>query len=513
MLKRNSFLLMLIVGLSLIFTSCQDNKTTNIQNTNALQTNSIQDDKAPSDMKDVPPDIKGAQPDMKDAPPDANGERPPEPPHDEKGAPPDKKENHTSIEYKSVNHYMTNETIDELVLSSENEDESAVLVDGGAKVVLNDFEITRKNNKSKGGDEASFYGVGAATLVTNGVLNLNEGTITTNANGGAGVFAYGSGVANVNGVTIDTKKGTSGGIHVAGGGTLTASELVVNTAGESSAPIRSDRGGGTMTINGGSFTSNGSGSPAIYCTADITVNDATLIANNSEGICIEGLNTVTLNDAELTSNMPDQNQNDNTWSIIVYQSMSGDSKIGKGTFNMNNGVLTSKNGGIFYTTNTESEFNINSVEINPSPNFEYLLRATGNQNKRGWGNIGSNGAKCVFNAIEQEMSGKIIYDSISTLDLNLTKGTIYTGYIVKDDSSAGGASSDGYANVTIDNQSEWIVTNDSYINILTVNDSANFEEHIKDEKEKEVKIVDAVGNVLRDGESNIKITVNELKLQ
>ena len=419
----------------------------------------------------------------------------------------------SNIEYKSVNHYITNETVEELSVSSTGADESAVLVDGGANVTLNDVSISKINNNSTGGDQSSFYGVGAATLVTNGTLTINEGTITTNSKGGAGVFAYGNGVANVNGVTINTAKDTSGGIHVAGGGKLTATDVVATTNGESSAAIRSDRGAGTMVVNGGTFTSNGSGSPALYCTADITVNDAILIANGSEGICIEGLNTTTLNSVELTSNMPDLKQNDNTWSVIVYQSMSGDSKIGKGTFNMNEGVLTSKNGGIFYTTNTESEFNIKSVVINTASDFEYLLRATGNQNKRGWGKSGANGAKCKFNADEQEMVGKIIYDSISTLDLNLINGTTYSGEIVKDDSAAGGANSGGYANVTIDSRSEWIVTSDSTVNILTIGDSKNIEEHICDKNGKEVKIVDTSRNVLREGESGVTITVSQLVLQ
>ena len=33
-----------------------------------------------------------------------------------------------------------------------------------------------------------------------------------------------------------------------------------------------------MRVNGGSYTSSGTGSPAVYCTADIEVNDAKLTA-------------------------------------------------------------------------------------------------------------------------------------------------------------------------------------------------------------------------------------------
>ena len=101
-----------------------------------------------------------------------------------------------------------------------------------------------------------------------------------------------------------------------------------------------------MTVNGGSYTSNGTGSPAVYSTADITVSDATLTANGSEAVCIEGLNSLKLTNCYLTGNMQDLSQNDCTWNVILYQSMSGDSEVGNSTFSMTGGSLTAKNGGI-----------------------------------------------------------------------------------------------------------------------------------------------------------------------
>ena len=60
-----------------------------------------------------------------------------------------------------------------------------------------------------------------------------------------------------------------------------------------------------MTVNGGTYTSNGSGSPAVYCTADITAKDAQLTANSSEAVCIEGLNSLKLTDCSLTGKLRD----------------------------------------------------------------------------------------------------------------------------------------------------------------------------------------------------------------
>lgn len=73
---------------------------------------------------------------------------------------------------------------------------------------------------------------------------------------------------------------------------------------------------GEVTLDdGGTYTSNGTGSPAVYSTADIAVSGATLTANGSEAVCIEGLNSLRLFDTDLTGNMSDDSQNDCTWTV------------------------------------------------------------------------------------------------------------------------------------------------------------------------------------------------------
>lgn len=253
-------------------------------------------------------------------------------------------------DYSAVNKLTSDAVLDGQTITSTGTDENAVNVSEGANVTVKNSTVSRESSDSTGGDNSSFYGVGSALLCTNGVLNVVKDTITTNAAGGAGVFAYGDGTANVADTTITTSQDTSGGIHVAGGGTLHAWNVTAETSGQSSAAIRSDRGGGTMVVDGGTYTSNGKGSPAIYSTADISVHDAKLTANGSEAICIEGLNTIRLYDCDLTGNMKDDSQNDCTWNVILYQSMSGDSQVGNSTFEMQGGSLTAKNGGSGYSS-------------------------------------------------------------------------------------------------------------------------------------------------------------------
>ena len=194
---------------------------------------------------------------------------------------------------------------------SSQADESALLISTKEAVTISQPTIS-KTGDSDGGDNCSFYGVNAALLVKGGsTTTIKGGTIVTDGSGANGVFSYGGNGGKNGGegdgttviiedTKITTSGGGSGGIMTTGGGVTKAKNLTVNTSGRSSAPIRSDRGGGVVTVEGGSYTSNGQGSPVIYSTADVTVSDAVLTSTMSEGAVIEGKNSITLNNCQMT---------------------------------------------------------------------------------------------------------------------------------------------------------------------------------------------------------------------
>ena len=316
--------------------------------------------------------------------------------------------------YDASTEYTTDAVTTGETYASTGSDENAVHVYEGAAVTLDNAAITRDSDDSTGGDNSSFYGVGAAALVTDGTLKINNSTITTDAKGGAGVFAYGSGTAYVSDTSITTQQDTSGGIHVAGGGTLYAWDLDVETSGESSAAIRSDRGSGTMVVDGGS--------------------------------------------------------------------------------------LTAKNGGMFYTTNTESTFLLQNVAITNADDSEFFLKCTGNANQRGWGTTGQNGADCSFTARQQEMTGDVIWDSISQLDLYVLDGSTLTGAVLDDEINAGNGG-DGYAALYLDSTSKWVVTGDSTVTSLYNAGT------IVDASGNTVSVVGTDGTVYVQGTSQYTVTV------
>lgn len=128
------------------------------------------------------------------------------------------------------------------------------------------------------------------------------------------------------------------------------------------------------------------------------------------------------------------------------------------------------------------------------------MRVIGNQNARGWGQTGSNGANCTFTAIEQALNGKVVWDSISNLDMTLSEGIVLTGAIEGDESCAGEGGS-GTCNLAIDESSKRIVTGDSVLTTLVCKDT------IEDASGQTATIQDSNGNVLVQGESEWTIAV------
>ena len=286
---------------------------------------------------------------------------------------------------------------------------------------------------------------------------IKNSTVTTAVTNGNGIFSYGEGtVVNVSDTIIHTTGNNSGGIQTTGGGAMNATNLQVETKGDSAAAIRSDRGGGTVKVIGGSYTTNGIGSPAIYSTADISVTDATLVANNSEALVIEGKNSIALENCNLTGNMNSSHldENESVHNIMIYQSMSGDAAIGHSTFTAKNGSITALQGDMIYVTNTTCTVELTNVALTLAT--DTLLNVSGNTSSRGWGTQGSNGGDCTFVATNQVMNGKIRVDDISKLDLTMKEKTQFTGSINTENMS-------GTTKVTLDETSKWVLTGDSYL--------------------------------------------------
>ena len=375
------------------------------------------------------------------------------------------------IDYTGAAEITASDTQRGQTYASTSADESALLIATADDVTVTNPTVT-KTGDSDGGDSCNFYGLNAAVLVKDGTTaTITGGTVTSDADGANGVFCYGGNGgqngADGDGTTLiikNTKIRTtgdgSGGIMTTGGGVTRAYDLDVETSGRSSAPIRTDRGGGTVYVSGGSYVSNGLGSPAIYSTAEITVENAMLTSNLSEGVCIEGKNSIELENCDLTANNTKCNGNATFFdSIMIYQSMSGDADSGESHFTMTGGSLTSKSGHVFHVTNTNAVITLNGVTI-VNEDAENILLSVCDDGWSGAGNIAT------LKAIAQKLAGAVKVGDNSTLTLELTDGSTFEGCIDGRITNAKGetvSTEVGTVSVTLDAGSTWTLTGDSYI--------------------------------------------------
>ncbi|HEX7557523.1 MAG TPA: hypothetical protein VF338_12915 [Leptolinea sp.] len=358
----------------------------------------------------------------------------------------------SQVSYFAVNQQKGgNETKSDQTFNATEKDQSAVLVTDSGTLDLSKSKISTSGNTSSQ-DSSSFVGLNAALLATSGSkINFSDSTVTTTGSGANGVFANGTDSSiSLTNIIIDATADGAHGVMATNGGVLTLKDVDITTRGGSSAALATDRGGGTITADGGTVTTTGMNSPVIYSTGNITVKNGTYSASGAESAVIEGANMIALFDATLTSSLEDK------WGVMIYQSMSGDAEGAKGTFTMTGGELanTAAKGPLFYITNSTGVISLKGVIVTVNSG-ELINASAGN-----WGNDGSNGGIVDFTADGQNLSGSIIADKISSVSLTLKNGSTLK-------SAVNPTRTAKQVNLTLDSSSSWNVTADSYLTGLS----------------------------------------------
>ena len=149
---------------------------------------------------------------------------------------------------------------------------------------------------------------------------------------------------------------------------------------------------------------------------------------------------------------------------------------GSGTVNVDSGSYTSNgyNSPAVYSTAAITVKNAaltanNSEALVIEDASGYLMRICGNSASHGWGTAGSNGAQVEMTCEQQTLSGNILVDTISALNLTLKNGSSFTGTINITDNAEGGTAVSDNAVVTIESGCTWTLTGDCTITSLTNN--------------------------------------------
>ena len=325
-----------------------------------------------------------------------------------------------------------------------------------------DSSVFDKTGNTTNDDNSNFHGQNAVVLGIEGSqTNIKDSNITSNSIGSNAVFATGEGsVINVENTNIHTKGDSSRGLDATYKGTVNGKNLTITTEGAHSATLATDRGEGTITAEAAKLTTSGTGSPVIYSTGNITANNVNGVANKSEIGVVEGKNSITLTNSNVTG------YHDN--GFMLYQSFSGDAESGIARLKAENNTLTTHGTGAFiYVNNTTAETDLTANTI-LMPNTTTLVKAAADSR---WGKDGENGGHLTLRASNQELSGNIVADSISTVALDMTNGSSLVGAINTDNTAK-------EVTLKLSKDSTWTLTGDSYVKSLTNEDTTSENIHL-----------------------------------
>lgn len=384
--------------------------------------------------------------------------------------------NTSQITTEGVVDVSDSQELSNKTLSTTSSDESAIVVNDGGSLNATGLTIS-KSGDSSNTENSEFYGLNAAVLVQKGSeATIKDTTIKTSATGANAIFSTGeNAIINVSNTKITTTEDSSRGLDATYGGTINANIVTITTSGQHCAAVATDRGEGTVTVKNSILNTNGKGSPCVYSTGTISVSDSKGMATNSSCAVIEGKNSITLNNTKLTSyGIGRVDDGIDNCGVMIYQSMSGDASEGTGTFSATDSTLTiSKKSKIyetspmFFITNTDAVINLENTKLNYGSN--QLVTVSGNDGE--WGSQGSNGGNLILNATNQILNGNISVDNISTASFIL-KGSTLTSTINSENNAK-------EVNLSLDSSSKWVVTGDSYVTTLTLenNDLSLIEDH------------------------------------
>ena len=343
-------------------------------------------------------------------------------------------------------------------LTTSISDYNVVQVTNGT-LTLTDCSVTKTGDYSSSysGDDTSFYGTNSAVYASGSgaIVNMTGGTVTTDAKGANAVFATNGATINVSGITIDNTKSVSRGLHCTGGGIINATNVNITTRSETSSTVATDRGGGTVTVRGGTITAKGNKSAVLYSTGTISVDGITGLSEKGPMATVEGVNTVIIENSTMQSDAEARG-------ILLHQSNSGDAEGTKPVCNITNSTLTTSNSSapLAFVTNVTGTLTLTDVTLSVASNklmtVEYY--------KRGENSTGH--LVLMTTKDSWTYTGDVDADEVNNLTVTVGANVTWNGAADEDNNAK-------LSTVTVESGAVWNLTGNSYVSILTNNGTIN----------------------------------------
>lgn len=366
--------------------------------------------------------------------------------------------------------------IEDKTYESFKKDKSVILAEGEANITILNSKINKKDGNNTDENNSKYYGINSAILVKNGAIaTIKNTTILSETNGASAIFATGEKIGEdkesissrvyIQNSEIKTTKESSRGLMCTYTGYIEANSLNITTQGKNSPALAVNKGKGTINIENSYFNTEGESSPIIYAIGNVSVENSSGKAKLAQMIILEGKSKVDLKNSTLECLAKGNEESKNNAGILIYQTSSEESDIGTAILNSKNSILKItedsdyyKKAPLFLVTNTKSIINLENNLLQYGSGT--LLKIAGTDE---WGETASNGGTVTLNAINQNLTGDIEVDDISTIKINLTKGSSLESAINSERTGR-------KVELVIDKESKLKLTKDSYVTSFETED-------------------------------------------
>lgn len=296
----------------------------------------------------------------------------------------------------------------------------------GGTLTMNNCTITKTGSGSNG-DNSSFYGnnssiycgsasssgYSSTTSASGAKIIISGGSVTSSSEGANAVFATNGATIEVDGITIVNNSNVSRGLHCTYGGTITATNVDITTNGATSSTIATDRGGGTVSVTGGTATANGSKSAVIYSTGTMSATSLTGTSAVGEIAVIEGDNSITMTNCTMTSGSSERG-------LLMMQSGSGDAEGSNPVMTITGGSLKTTDTSaplLQVSTDVTATCTLSGVSVTAGSGILMYVMADSQ-----WSTSGATGNLILDNGT---YTGTVKYDSGYTANVTVNAGATW----------------------------------------------------------------------------------------
>lgn len=336
-----------------------------------------------------------------------------------------------------------------------------------------------------------------------------------------GLHADASQTVHANAAAANAVVAGACGVYAEKDAAIIANLLDVQTQGKGSAAVSTSPEGGNVSIANSKLSTAGADSPLFLSVGVIEADNVTGTAEQSQIARVRDSGVFAIANSTLSSLAASAASDESiAGAVTIYRETETDTTTSPSKaalFQASDSSMESslETGAFFHLTNTSATIVLSHCDIDFDADKVNLLVAAGSDATSGlvsattskasaFGTQGKNGVTATFTAINQKLKGDIVVDSISAVGFFLLGGSEWTGSSNITPNNAGTALSDNIV-VNIDATSRWVVTENATVSSLNIEKGGS----LVDEKGKAVTIVDADGNKLVDGASDIEVAVTD----